>query len=90
MADYFIDTYEIMKRGIDEYGGILTPSGRGSGVSCYLNKLFRFTKVDKVNSPVLMYSERFLTKERVLDSHTPPDIDHNVSSREPFIQAQKI
>lgn len=44
MADYFIDTYEIMKRGIDEYGGILTPSGRGSGVSCYLNKLFRFTK----------------------------------------------
>lgn len=89
MADYFIDTYEIMKRGIDEYGGILTPSGRGSGVSCYLNKLFRFTKVDKVNSPVLMYSERFLTKERVLDSHTPPDIDHNVSSREPFIQAQK-
>ena len=89
MADYFIDTYEIMKRGIDEYGGILTPSGRGSGVSCYLNKLFRFTKVDKVNSPVLMYSERFLTKERVLDSHTPPDIDHNVSAREPFIQAQK-
>ena len=89
MADYFIDTYEIMKRGIDEYGGILTPSGRGSGVSCYLNKLFRFTKVDKVNSPVLMYSERFLTKERVLESHTPPDIDHNVSSREPFIQAQK-
>lgn len=89
MADYFIDNYEIMNLGISKYGGILTPSGRGSGVSMFLNKLFGFTKVDKVNSPVLMYSERFLTKERVLDSKTPPDIDHNVSAREPFIQAQK-
>lgn len=89
MADYFIDNYEIMKLGQEKYGGILTPSGRGSGVSMYLNKLLGFTKVDKVNSPVLMYSERFLTKERVLDSKTPPDIDHNVADREPFIQAQK-
>ena len=89
MADYFIDSYEIMKRGQSEYGGILTPSGRGSAVSMFLNKLLRLTKVDKINSPVLMYSERFLTKERVIDSHTPPDIDNNVSDREPFIQAQR-
>lgn len=89
MADYFILSYEIMKRGQSEYGGILTPSGRGSAVSMFLNKLLRLTKVDKINSPVLMYSERFLTKERVLDSHTPPDIDNNVSEREPFIQAQR-
>ena len=89
MADYFIDSYEIMKRGQEVYNGVLTPSGRGSAVSMFLNKLLRLTKVDKVNSPVLMYSERFLTKERVLDSHTPPDIDNNVSEREPFIQAQK-
>lgn len=89
MADYFILSYMVMKRGQEEYGGILTPSGRGSAVSMYLNKLLRLTKVDKVNSPVLMYSERFLTKERVLDSHTPPDIDNNVSDRQPFIQAQR-
>lgn len=89
MADYFILSYYIMKNGQEKYGGILTPSGRGSAVSMYLNKLLRLTKVDKVNSPVLMYSERFLTKERVLDSHTPPDIDNNVSSREEFIEAQK-
>mgnify|MGYP002517021635 CR=1 FL=1 len=89
MADYFILSYEIMKRGQSEYGGILTPSGRGSAVSMFLNKLLQLTKVDKINSPVLMYSERFLTKERVLDSHTPPDIDNNVSEREPFIQAQR-
>lgn len=89
MADYFILSYEVMKRAQEMYGGILTPSGRGSAVSMFLNKLLRLTKVDKVNSPVLMYSERFLTKERVLDSHTPPDIDNNVSTREPFIQAQR-
>lgn len=89
MADYFIDNYEIMKLGQEKYGGILTPSGRGSSVSMYLNKLLRLTKVDKINSPVLMYSERFLTSARILESKTPPDIDHNVSSREPFIQAQK-
>lgn len=89
MADYFILSYNVMKDGQEKYGGILTPSGRGSAVSMFLNKLLRLTKVDKVNSPVLMYSERFLTKERVLDSHTPPDIDNNVSTREPFIQAQR-
>lgn len=89
MADYFILSYMVMKRGQEKYGGILTPSGRGSAVSMYLNKLLRLTKVDKVNSPVLMYSERFLTKERVLDSHTPPDIDNNVSDRQPFIRAQR-
>lgn len=89
MADYFILSYYVMKYGQEKYGGVLTPTGRGSAVSMYLNKLLRLTKVDKVNSSVLMYSERFLTKERVLESHTPPDIDNNVSSREPFIQAQK-
>ena len=89
MADYFITTYYTMKDGQEQYGGILTPSGRGSAVSMYLNKILQFTKVDKVNSPVEMYPERFLTKERVLESHTPPDIDHNVSDRQPFIKAQR-
>lgn len=73
MADYFILSYYVMKYGQEKYGGVLTPTGRGSAVSMYLNKLLRLTKVDKVNSSVLMYSERFLTKERVLESHTPPD-----------------
>lgn len=73
MADYFITTYYTMKNGQEKYDGILTPTGRGSGVSMYINKLLRFTKIDRINSPVEMYPERFLTKERVLESHTPPD-----------------
>ena len=89
MADYFILSYYVMKNGQEKYGGILTPTGRGSAVGMYVNKLLRLTKVDKVNSPVEMYPERFLTKERVLESHTPPDVDNNVSSRNEFIQAQK-
>lgn len=89
MADYFILSYEVMKLGQEKYGGILTPTGRGSAVSMYINKLLRLTKVDRINSPVLMYPERFLTSTRVLESHTPPDIDNNVSDREPFIQAQR-
>ena len=89
MSDYFILSYEVMKLGQEKYGGILTPSGRGSAVSMFINKLLRLTKVDRINAPVLMYPERFLTKERVLGSHTPPDIDNNVSVREPFIQAQR-
>lgn len=89
MADYFIDDYYIVKRGVEKYGGIITPTGRGSAVSMYLNKLLGLTKVDKVNSPVTMYSERFLTATRIIESKTPPDIDNNISSREPFIQAQR-
>lgn len=89
MEDYFIASYNIMKDGQEKYGGILTPTGRGSAVGMYINKLLRLTKVDKINSPVEMFPERFLTKERVLESHTPPDIDNNVSERQPFIDAQK-
>ena len=89
MADYFILSYHVMKNGQEKYGGILTPTGRGSAVGMYINKLLRLTKVDKVNSSVEMYPERFLTKERIIDSHQAPDIDSNVSSRNEFIQAQK-
>lgn len=89
MTDYFLTNYYTMKLGqTEKYGGILTPSGRGSGVSFYINKILRFTKVDKINSPVTMYAERFLTATRILESKTPPDIDHNVSDREPFKKAQ--
>lgn len=89
MADYFLDTYDIVKLACEKYKGQVTPTGRGSAVSMYINKLLGFTKVDKINADVLMYAERFLTATRVLESHTPPDIDHNVTDRQPFIQAQK-
>lgn len=60
-----------------------------SNVAMYLNKLLGFTNIDRIAAPIHMYPERFLTKERVLDSKTPPDEDFNVSAREPFMLAQK-
>ena len=88
MADYFIANHGIIKLGIEKYGGELTKTGRGSGCSEYVNKLLGFTNVDRISARVTMYPERFLTKERILESHTPPDIDHNVAEREPFKKAQ--
>lgn len=89
MCDYFLTNKKIIEMGIDEFGGELTQSGRGSNVAMYLNKLLGFTNIDCISAPIDMYSERFLTKERVLESKTPPDEDFNVSDRNPFIQAQK-
>ena len=88
MADYFIDDYYIVKKGI-ENGGIITDTGRGSAPSFYINKLLGLTKIDRVNAVVKMYPERFMTATRILESKTPPDIDNNVADREPFIQAQR-
>lgn len=89
MCDYFLFNKKVIEVGINKYGGELTQSGRGSNVAMYLNKLFGFTNIDRISAPIDMYSERFLTKERVLDSRTPPDEDFNVSDRTPFLQAQK-
>lgn len=88
MADYFIDDYYIVQKGLAN-GGIITDTGRGSAPSFYINKLLGLTKVDRINSVVKLYPERFMTATRILDSKTPPDIDNNVSDREPFIKAQR-
>lgn len=89
MADYFLFNERVINLGIHKYNGVLTHSGRGSMVSEYINKTLGFTKVDRINSKITMYPERFLTKDRILKSHTPPDCDFNVSSREPFLAAQR-
>ncbi len=88
-SDYFTFNKGSIDLGINKYDGILTHSGRGSAVSMYTNKLLGFTEVDRIAAKVTMYPERFLTKERILESHTMPDIDFNVASREPFLQAQR-
>lgn len=42
MADYFIVDYHVIRRG-KENGGVLTTTGRGSGVSWITNRLLGFT-----------------------------------------------
>ena len=87
-ADYFLLDYEIVKLAKSR-GGELTPTGRGSATSFYINKLFGFTKVDRIAAKVKMYPERFMSAVRILQTKSLPDIDMNVSSPEIFWQAQK-
>ena len=86
-ADYFL----IMKRVVDraiEKGGVLTNTGRGSGVSFSTNYALGFTSINRLRCPVRLYPDRFISKER-LASGSLPDLDLNVSNLEAFESAGK-
>ena len=89
MADYFILDHEIIKKAVNEYGAVLTRSGRGSGVSFYVNHLLGLTEIDRLKSPVTLYPTRFMSAERILSSRSLPDIDLNFANVEPVIKASK-
>ena len=72
MSDYFLIDYEIVKEGIKN-GGIITKTGRGSGVSYYVNSLLGFSNIDRFISPVKLYPDRFMSKTRILESRSLPD-----------------
>lgn len=87
MADYFLLDYEIIKKG-KELGGHLTQTGRGSGPSFYTAKLLDFTTIDRISAKVKLFPERFMTKERILETGSLPDFDFNIGNPEIFAQAQ--
>lgn len=88
MADYFLLDYEIVKKAIEK-GGVLTDSGRGSSVGYFTNTLLGFSKVDRFQSPITLYPERFISKTRILETHSLPDIDMNWGTPEIAEEAQK-
>lgn len=87
-SDYFLLDYAITQLG-KKKGGQLTLTGRGSGVSFFLNKLLGFTSVDRISANVKMYPERFMSPTRILETHSLADIDMNVAKQEPFWEAQE-
>ena len=87
MSDYFLLDYEVVKRG-KELGGHITMTGRGSAPSFYISKLLGFTTIDRIGASVKLFPERFITKERILEAGTLPDIDFNLGNPEIFAQAQ--
>ena len=87
-SDYFLLDYAITQLG-KKKGGQLTLTGRGSGVSFFLNKLLGFTSVDRISANVKMYPERFMSPTRILETHSLADIDMNVAVQEPFWEAQE-
>lgn len=88
VVDYFLTNQKIVKTAIDDYGGILTTTSRGSASSFIVNKLLGFTTLDRFSSEIPIYPERFLTKERVLAGQMP-DIDFNIATQEPFVKASR-
>ena len=88
MTDYFLIDYEIVKKGVEK-GGIVTKSGRGSAVSYYVNSLLGFSDIDRFISPVRLYPDRFMSKTRILKTRSLPDIDINLGTVEPFVEAQE-
>lgn len=87
MVDYPLLDYSIVKRGLEK-GGIITATGRGSAVGYFTNTLCGFSKVDRFKAPIKLYPERFISKARILETNSLPDIDMNVAAQEPFEEAQ--
>lgn len=87
MVDYFLIDYKIVKRGMEK-GGIITKTGRGSGVSYYVNSLLGFSNIDRFISPVKLYPDRFMSKTRILQTRSLPDLDLNLGNPEIFAEAQ--
>ena len=88
-ADYFLLNEKIIDIAVNKYGGKLTKSGRGSGVSFIINKLLGFTGIDRLALNVPIYPTRFISKSRLLEAKSLPDFDFNTANPEPFIQASK-
>ena len=87
LADYFLLDYNVVNKG-KELGGFITMTGRGSAPSFYLSKLLGLTTIDRIGATVKLFPERFITKERILEAGTLPDIDLNLGNPEIFAQAQ--
>ena len=87
MSDYFLIDYKLVKRGLEK-GGIITKTGRGSGVSYYSNSLLGFSNIDRFISPVKLYPDRFMSKTRILETRSLPDLDLNLGNPEVFAEAQ--
>lgn len=87
MSDYFLIDHALVLRA-KELGGVITPTGRGSGGSFITNTLLGFSTLDRLSLPVTLYPSRFISKERLM-AGSLPDLDLNVANPEIFAQAQE-
>lgn len=65
VVDYFLTSKAIIDDAVQNEGGTLTTTSRGSSASFVTNKLLGLTTIDRFNSDVPIYWQRFLTAERV-------------------------
>lgn len=72
-CDYFLINERIIDKGVNKYNGVLTRTGRGSGVSYLVNHLLGFTEIDRLDAEVPLYPTRFMSASRILESRSMPD-----------------
>lgn len=88
-VDYFLLNKKILDKAINEYGGTLTRSGRGSCASFEINRMLGITYIDMLNMDLPIYSERFMSTARLIENKSMPDIDYNIAEQEPFVRATR-
>ena len=87
--DYFLLNVNVIDKAVNEYGGVLTRTGRGSCGSFLINKILGITQIDRLTVDLPMYSDRFMSTARLLENKAMPDIDMNISTQEPFVKATR-
>lgn len=88
IVDYFLCNTEVVQKAVGKYGGVLTPTSRGSSAAYYTNKLLKFTTIDRFEFNVPLLPQRFSTADRILAGNLA-DIDLNCTSQKPFIAAAR-
>lgn len=84
-ADYFIGLHDMLEEGVRN-GGYLTTTSRGSACGFATNFALGFTSINRLHTPVKMYPQRFISREKLL-SGSMPDIDSNIANVEAFEEA---
>ena len=87
--DYFLLNYKLIDLAVNKYKGVLTTTSRGSAGGFYLNHCLNITQLDRGRAEIPLYYERFMSKDRLLENHSLPDVDFNIVNPEPFIEASK-
>ena len=87
--DYFLLNVNVIDKAVNEYGGVLTRTGRGSCGSFLINKILGITQIDRLTVDLPMYSDRFMSTARLLENKALPDIDFNLAEQEPFVKATR-
>lgn len=87
-VDYPLVSSAIVDKAVNDYGGVITTTSRGSMASFCINKMIGLTTMDRFNSDVPLFPERFLTKDRIL-AGSMPDCDLNCKTQEPFVKASR-
>lgn len=88
MTDYFLLDYEIVNEG-KKRGGVISKTARGSGGSFFVNTLLGFSNLNRFEAPVKLYPERFMSKTRIIETKSLPDLDLNLGTVDIFAQVQK-